>query len=585
MLYPLLRNIKRIDRIIFFVILFINYTPFVYSQTNIDQATIETNRSKLEKLREKLRVQPEKTPFNIEKKEISDDTPFYIEKINLTGMNAFEPKTFYFIIEKYENKEESLKKLGKLSEEIEKEYLKRGLIAACFLPPQEIKQKTVTLQIVEAKMGKLEIKEHKYFNKNRLNYYWGIKQNEMLYYDKLAQSLKLMNKNPDREVKATLHAGEKPQTTDILLNVNTQFPLHATYSFDREGVPSSGRQKQGFGFRHNNLLGLDDTFLGEYNLGKHFNSISQYHSIPITKAGTSLLYGYNYNKSFPKGDLESYGIDSRSKNSNVLIYQDIFNKEEYLGEIHGGFDFKDKTTKLNTGTLNRDRLRTLRIGSGFAFTQDQSATNLNLEISQGLNMFGARRKNSLSSRGAKNVFSRLNLGGEYKRRLFADLQANLKLAGQIASTKLTPQEEFSLGGIDSVRGYPGGDYLADTACQANFDLLLPAFFIPNSIMIPYDANKLRDNITPLLFFDQGYGKRRGALTTEDKDVSLTSVGAGLRIKLFNQLAVRLEWGFPIGRKRITEGGNSQFHFSVVFEDKIPREVERIKKLREENKIP
>lgn len=583
--YLLLKSNKRINTIILIVILFFHYIPFVYPQANIDQATIETNRSRLEKLREKLRAQPKKAPFNIEKKEIFNDTSFYIEKINLVGMAAFEPKTFDFIIGKYENKEVSLNKLGKLAEDIEQEYLKRGLIAACFVPPQEIKQKTVTLQIVEAKMGKLEIQEHKYFNKDRLNYYWRVKQNELLHYDKLAKSIKFMNKNPDREVKATLHSGQKPETADILLNVNTQFPFHATYSFDREGVPSSGRQRQGWGFRHNNLLGLDDTFLGEYSRGKHFNGISQYHSVPITKAGTSLLYGYNYNKSFPKGDLESYGIDSRSKNSNVLIYQDIFRKEEYLGEIHGGFDFKDKTTKLNTGTLNRDRLRTLRIGNGLVFTQDQSIINLNLEISQGLNMFGSRRKNSFSSRGAKNVFSRFNLGGEYKRKLFSDLQVNLRLSGQIASTKLTPQEEFSLGGIDSVRGYPSGDYLADNAYQGNIDILLPAFFIPQSTRIPYDAYSLKDNITPLLFFDQGYGKRMGVLSTDNKTVNLTSVGAGIRIRLFNQIAVRLEWGFPIGHKRITEGGNSQFHFSVDFEDRIPREVERIKKLREENTPP
>lgn len=583
MLTPFLNNIKRIGVIISFALLFVPSAPLVYSQANLDQATLEINRSRLEKLREKLRVQPGKTPIRTEKAKITDDTPFYIAKINLAGMKAFEPQTLNFLTEKYENKELSMKKLEKLSEEIEKEYLKRGLIAACFLPPQEIKEKTVSLQIVEAKMGKLKIQEHKYFNKNRLNYYWGVKEDELLYYAKLAQNLKLMNKNPDREVKATLHAGEKPQTTDVLLNVATQFPLHATYSLDREGVPSSGRQKQGFGFRHNNLLGLDDTFLGEYNRGKHFSSISQYHSIPITKTGASLLYGYNYNKSFPKGDLESYGIDSRSKNSNVLIYQDLFNKEAYLGEIHGGVDFKDKTTKLNTGTLNRDRLRALRLGSGFVFTQDQSVANLNFDFSQGLNMFGARRKNSLSSRGANNVFSRFNLGGEYKRSFFADLQADLRLSSQIASTKLTPQEEFSLGGIDSVRGYPGGDYLADSAYQANFELLLPAFFIPESFRIPYDANRLRDSVTPLLFLDHGYGARRGALSTEKKDVYLTSVGAGLRIKLFNQLVLRLEWGFPIGHERITEGGNSQFHLSFVFEDRIPREVERIKKLREENK--
>ncbi len=566
-------------------IFFSAQASFIYPQTNIDQATKETNRSPTEEHQKKLKVEPSLPLITIEQRKLASDAMFFIEKINLEGMEALKPENFDSLIKKYVNKEVNLNELNNLAKEIETEYLKTGIIAACFIPPQEIQQKTINLQIVEAKMGELDIQEHKYFNKTRLNYYWGLKEGEILYYYKLAQSLKLMNKNPDREVKAALHAGKKTQTSDILLNVDTQFPFHLTYSFDREGAPASGKERQSWGFQHNNLLGLDDIFLGEYSRGKHFSSISQYHSVPITKTGMSLLYGYNYNKSFPKGDLEPFEIDSRSKNASALLYQDLFDKENYLGTIHGGFNSKDKTTKLNTGTLNRDRLRILSLGSDLTFKQSQSITDLNLEVSQGLNIFGARRKNEFSSRGAENVFTRLNLGGEYKRSLPWQMQANLKLDTQLASAKLAPQEEFALGGIDSVRGYPSGDYLADNACQAKLDLLLPAFFIPESLKIPYDANTLRNNITPLLFWDYGYGRRKGALPTENKSANLQSIGAGFQIRLFNQTFIRLAWGVAIGDTRITEGGHSEFHISIRFEDQFSREAKRIKKLREENNPP
>ncbi len=553
-------------KIAIFFIFFSAQATFIYPQTNIDQATKETNLSPAEEHQKKLKVEPSLPLITIEQKKLESEDMFFIEKIKLEGMKALKPEKFDALIEKYANKNVNLKELSNLSQEIETEYLKTGIIAACFIPPQEIQQKTITLQIVEAKMGALNIQEHKYFNKKRLNYYWELQEGEVLYYSKLTRSLKLMNKNPDREVKAALHAGKKTQSSDVLLNVDTQFPLHLTYSFDREGSPASGKERQSWGFQHNNLLGLDDIFLGEYSRGKHFSSISQYHSIPLTKNGLSLLYGYNYNKSFPKGDLEPFEIDSRSKNASTLIYQDLFDQENYLGTIHGGFNSKDKTTKLNTGTLNRDRLRILSLGSDLAFKQSQSSTDLNLEISQGLNIFGARRKSEFSSRGAENVFTRLNLGGEYKRILPWQMQANFKLDTQLASAKLTPQEEFALGGIDSVRGYPSGDYLADNACQAKLDLLLPAFFIPESLKIPYDANTLRNNITPLLFWDYGYGRRKGTLPTENKSANLQSIGAGFQIRLFNQAFIRLAWGVAIGDKRITEGGHSEFHITFRFED-------------------
>ena len=47
----------------------------------------------------------------------------------------------------------------------------------------------------------------------------------------MSKSIQLMNKNADRDVSATLHAGKKPGTTDVLLDVKTRFPIHFFGSF------------------------------------------------------------------------------------------------------------------------------------------------------------------------------------------------------------------------------------------------------------------------------------------------------------------------------------------------------------------
>jgi len=563
------------------IIFSVFFIPMAYSQTTVEQATKETYRPRLKEIQKKITVKPTETPLTIEKEEKPDvegEVSFYIESILLKGTSTFQPEEFKSIVSKYENREITLSELERLSKEIEEAYLERGIIATCFVPPQEISEKIATLQIIEAKLGKIKIKKHKYFNPDRVNYYWNIKPQEVLRYDKISRSLKLISKNPDRDVKATIYAGEQPQTSDIQLNVETQFPIHMTYTYDLEGIPSSGRQRTGWGIRHNNLFGFDDMFLAGHTFGKYFDSIHAYHIIPISKKGASLLYGYNTNKSFPKGDFESLDIDSRSKNSSVIAYQDLFHKGDYLGEIHGGLDIKDKTTKSTTGTNNRDRLRIVRLGGALTFSGLRHVSNFDLEFSQGLDLFGARKQHPLSSRAAKTKFSKVTIGAQYSRALTQNIQANIKLKGQVASTKLTPQEEFSLGGIDSVRGYPTGDYLADSAFQTNVELLLPAFFIPESVKIPYAANSLRESITPVLFYDSGFGERRGDLSTETKSVNFQSVGAGLRINFFDQASIKLEWGYPFGDATITEAGRLRFHFSVDFEDQIPREVKRIRKL-------
>lgn len=564
----------------------ISFSILTYPQSDIERATKEVDRSLDREIEKKLRVLPKKIPEiqeEVKEKEAKGET-FFVKRIDLIGMESFTIEDFKSILQRYEDREVSVEELEILTKKIEREYLRKGVVAACFIPPQEIEEGIVILQVVEAKMGELKIKDHTHFGPERIVYYWQLNPDEILRYDKISRSLQMMNKNPDREVKAALYAGEKPQTTDIALDVKTAFPIHLTASFDREGGTSTGVKRRGIGLRHNNFLGFDDTLLVGYSFGEDYTGRYVFHSVPVSSFGTSLLYGYSYSKSFPKKELEPFLVDSRSRNTSISLHQDLFKEDEYIGEISFGLDIKDKTIIRDTGTLNKDRLRILRFGSNSLYRGFGSITRVNSELSQGINLFGARRKNPLSSREAKNTFTKANIEVTHKRMLPLKLQAALRFVGQLSSTKLVPQEEMSLGGINSVRGYPAADYLADTALQTNLELLIPAFFIPTKLKVPYATRPLKDDLTAVLFLDYAYGKRRGPSSEDKETVNLKSIGAGLRLRLFDQALLRLEWGFPIGDETTNEEASSRFHIALDFEDRLPAEIERIRQLVEKQNI-
>ncbi|MBM3249953.1 MAG: ShlB/FhaC/HecB family hemolysin secretion/activation protein [Candidatus Omnitrophica bacterium] len=555
----------------------------------------ELQREREERIRERG-AQPREKPAVVEPEEAPvspEEEKFFVKKINLAGMQSFSPEDFASIVQKYENREVGLSELEVLSKEIEREYLRRGVIAAVFVVPQEIAEGTVTLQVVEAKMGELQAQDARYFSKKRLYYYWKILPGEVLRYDKISRSIQMMNKNPDREVKAALHAGKKPGTTDIYLTPETSLPAHLTYTFDHEGVVSTGKTRQGYGARMNNFLGLDDTLMGGYNSGRAFNGFYLYHSLPVTPYGTTLLYGYSRSVSIPGKEFSVFGIESNAKNSSVSLHQDLYKKDEYIGEIYVGFDAKDKVTWIASGepVYNKDRLRIFTLGGSYVRRDFGATTTISPEIARGVKAFGASKMyNPFASRGAHPDFTKATLGIQHRRSLPLGLQANIKVKGQWASEKLTPQEEFSLGGIDSVRGYPAGDYLADSAVTDSVELLIPAFFVPSSWHLPYAEKSLKDQTTGVLFVDYGWGQRRGPLESETSGrersrVNMLAAGAGLRFSLYNQALVRLEWGFPLAANRpITEAGRSRFHISVDFQERLPEEIERITKLNEEENI-
>ncbi|MCX5666579.1 MAG: hypothetical protein NT036_06065, partial [Candidatus Omnitrophica bacterium] len=280
----------------------ISYAQAPPPPQNASRATRESDQFGAEKERQvqrDLRKAPRKPamPKFEEEKPKPGEQRFYIKTIKLLGCESFPAEDFTPLMEKYENKEIALTELNNLSREISSEYLRRGIIAAVFLPPQEVKDQSVTMQVVEARMGEAQVQKAPFFGKKIIKYYWSIKPGEVLRYDRISKSVQMMNKNPDREVKAALHAGEKPGTTDIILTPKTRFPIHGQYTFDKEGIVTTGKARNGFGIRDNNLLGYDDTLISGISYGTNFNGTYAYHSIPVSSEGASLLYGYSYSLS------------------------------------------------------------------------------------------------------------------------------------------------------------------------------------------------------------------------------------------------------------------------------------------------
>ncbi|MDD5440524.1 MAG: ShlB/FhaC/HecB family hemolysin secretion/activation protein, partial [Candidatus Omnitrophica bacterium] len=378
-----------------------------------------------------------------------------------------------------------------------------------------------------------------------------------------------INRNPDREAKATLTAGKTPGTTDVILDVETHFPFHPTFNYNREGSYNTGKDCFGYGFRDNNFLGLDDTLMCGQTLSKSSSSYYAYHYVPISNQGTSFLYGLSRASAFPRKDFASYDLRSFSDSASFFIHQDLYDLDNYRGEFYFGLDGKDKYITSNQGLVNKDRLRILRFGARGIYKTRESVIYIQPEFSQGLNLFGAERKNEYSSRQAENTFNKFNLSFAYRRKLTPFLQFSEKNNLQIAFERLTPQEELALGGLDSVRGYAYGDYYADSGIQTSAELLFQPIFLPKEVRLWKSKTPLSEDVTGVLFFDHGFGYRRGKMENENWARKMASCGAGFRVKLYDMIYVRFEWGFvlPMGNPGFSESSPSRLHFSIEFEDK------------------
>ncbi len=502
----------------------------------------------------------------------------FVKKLTLAGVASLDPAAFAPVLEKYENSERSLAELQECAKDLEREYLRQGVIAAVFVPPQELSDGNVTLQVVEARMGELEITKARYFNGERLRNYWRVPAGSVMRYDEISRGLQTMNKNPDRKVKASLHAGKTPGTTDVQIDQATAFPLHFGASYDREGGTATGRERFGATVRHNNFLGLDDSFFAGYIWGAHFNGKYAYHLIPVGDDGMSVLYGYSRSDAWPKKEFTPYGIHSKSENYSVSLRKDLFSGQEYIGEAYTTLEAKERTIVMRRAPYNRDRLRIVHGGAKAYSSSFGGSSSISGDLAQGFpGILGASDvDNPMASRGAHSDFTRLSGEAQHRVMLPMQLQALFKAGGQVSSTKLPTSETYVLGGIDSVRGYPAGDYSADNAFAASSELLIPAtLWMPGAARLPYARQTLGEATQGVIFVDYAHGDRRQAAASEKKSADMLGAGAGVRVNLYDQGLLRLEWGFPLLDEPLTESGHSRFHISLEFQEKLPAEIARI----------
>ena len=117
-----------------------------------EQAIKEVDRGVPEEVKREMLESSTETPLLEEAK--PEGPVFFVKKIKIEGLKSLTEKDLQSLVEKYENREVALPELKNLADEIEKEYLKKGIIAVCVVPPQDIKGGIVMLRVAESSKDK-----------------------------------------------------------------------------------------------------------------------------------------------------------------------------------------------------------------------------------------------------------------------------------------------------------------------------------------------------------------------------------------------------------------------------------------------
>ena len=495
-------------------------------------------------------------------------TAFLLKEVKVTGSTIFKERDFQPIYEPYLNKKVTFQDMDMVSKKIESKYKEKGYFTTTvYISEQEIKNGVIEIRIAEGKMGKLNIEGNKWFSVDFIEKFFHAKKNEILNIKSMARDILRINKNPDLQIKAVISQGKEPQTSDISLKVEGKLPWHAGFLQDNRGSRLTGKYRSMFFMRSSNVFGLGDTvFINSLYTGNSFGESVSY-SIPVGTYGTKFGIDMNYFKMKLGREYKSFDITGKTQIYTPHLSWELALREDFEAYADLGLDIKSIKKKMAGDTTASDQLRTPYFGFDFSKTDSSGQTTFSPKFDFGTSGFlgASSRNHTPSSReGTGGFFFKYEQSLNRIQKMFFDSYMSIRTQLQIASHTLASSEQFQLGGADSVRGYPEGDYSADIGGCINFDWVFPMYIIPKAWKLPGQETPLRHQIEPVFFVDVGGGELKKILPGESKDKLLAGIGGGLRLH-FKFFSLRLDWAKAIGDKQTSGSGPSTFYFTFQSE--------------------
>ena len=162
------------------------------------------------------------------------------------------------------------------------------------------------------------------------------------------------------------------------------------------------------------------------------------------------------------------------------------------------------------------------------------------------------------NRGTRDDFNIVRLGGSYLKAFQTDWQLRVAASGQYAGNPLVTAEQLGLAGSTAVRGFNERAVSTDSGYFANAEIYTPELA---------KATGARGSLRALAFYDfaHGYNHNVPADSLTPTNISIASVGAGVRYSLGKDFSLRFDLAQVVdaGPPNTKNRGDWRGHLNVM----------------------
>ena len=486
-------------------------------------------------------VLPQKEPtFIPEFDEGNTDIEIPVKQIKITGSSIFTAQELDQLAQPLEDKNVKISALKKLAKTITNKYLQQGYITSrAIVPQQEIKEGIVEIKIIEGSIANIQIEGNKRLRESYIRKRLELGANTPVRVDNLEGQLQLLRSNQTiNNIEANIQPAEGEGNSSLVVKVDEASPWLYGAEINNYGTIATGAEKLGLSLGYRNLTGNSDSLSFGFTqaLDANSQSYNASYSLPLNAKDGTLQLRTNINRNEIVGDgFEDLNLEGDSELYEVSFRQPLTRTLQKELALSVGFSFQESRDFTNGVRLTRtNRTSVIKFGQDYTKRDIKGVWAFRSQFNLGFD--GSDENENVLLGGSEqpdDVF--VSWLGQTQRlqRLSANNLLIMQADVQLTPNRLSPSEQFVIGGAQSVRGYRQNARLGENGLRLSVE--------DRITLIKNEAEQPLFQIAP--FADLGLV---GGDSTEDTDNNfLAGIGLGLISEPIKGLSLRLDYAPPL----------------------------------------
>ena len=405
-----------------------------------------------------------------------------LKDIQFQGVSILGDMELKGIVEPYLNTPMTYEQMLEIGMTVEAYYRKNNYLARAILPPQDLTQGVLVIDVIESVFSKIEIEQELADLPNTQEHVTALiesqqKTGEPLNTQSLDRALALANDVPGINAQGSLRQGREPGETELLLKLYQGRTRQAELNIDNGGSRSTGAIRLMATLNWFNPGDFADLLnaVAVHTQGSDYARLA--YSVPVGTDGWRMgVNASSMNYKVIVGDQGMVGAFGEAITKGLEWVYPLLRADDRSATVTLAADTKKFQNTSAQGLVMSDyeaKVMSAQVSGFFRDLNPGGGTGTySLQLSHGnINLDG-----SLSQQTDKNTvrtegeFNKLRLNGTWQQAITTSTSTIVSYTGQLSDKNLDSSEKMQLGGMNGVRAYPTGEGSGSDGQMVQFEL-------------------------------------------------------------------------------------------------------------------